>query len=266
MSSIRVNFENKSGRIKPMHAVNNGPVYKFAEDQRITNIEHFRAAGIPYARNHDAAHCSAYGGEHTVDITAIFPNFDADPYDPESYDFVCTDEYVSITRDAGTEMFYRLGQKIEHYIKKFNVHPPKDFKKWAVICEHIIRHYNEGWNNGFHYNMKYWEIWCEADLGDNTLWTGTEEQYYDLYEVTSKHLKSCFPHLKIGGPALAWDEKWAARFLPEMKKRQAPLDFFSWHTYRPNPEEIMAKNSRIQKLLEMTCISVHCMIQLFTNK
>ncbi|MBE7035735.1 MAG: hypothetical protein E7403_00385 [Ruminococcaceae bacterium] len=252
MDTLRFDLSKKQGAFKIMHAVNNGPVgRRHGNGQGVcSNFELYKALNIPYARNHDAAHYSGYGGEHTVDITAIFPNFDADPYDPASYDFACTDEYVSITRDAGTEMFYRLGQKIEHYIKKFNVHPPKDFKKWAVICEHIIRHYNEGWNNGFHYNMKYWEIWCEADLGDNTLWTGTEEQYYDLYEVTSKHLKSCFPHLKIGGPALAWDEKWAARFLPEMKKRQAPLDFFSWHTYRPNPEEIMAKNSRIQKLLD----------------
>ncbi len=27
--------------------------------------------------------------------------------------------------------------------------PPKDFKKWAVICEHIIRHYDENWANGY---------------------------------------------------------------------------------------------------------------------
>ena len=77
MVTINVNFENTLGKIKPMHAVNNGPVYKFAADQRITNIDHFRAAGIPYARTHDSSFFATYGGEHTVDVHAIFPNFNA---------------------------------------------------------------------------------------------------------------------------------------------------------------------------------------------
>ena len=87
MSTIRVDFTTSTGKVKPMHAVNNGPVYKFAADQRITNIDHFIAAGIPYARNHDAAFCSTYGGEHTVDVHNIFKNFDADETDPASYIF-----------------------------------------------------------------------------------------------------------------------------------------------------------------------------------
>ena len=87
MKRITVDFGKNMGRMKPMHAVNNGPVYKYNADQRVTNIDYFREAGIPYARNHDASFCSAYGGEHTVDVHAIFPDFDADPYDPASYDF-----------------------------------------------------------------------------------------------------------------------------------------------------------------------------------
>ena len=45
---------------------------------------------------------------------------------------------------AGTKVFYRLSHRIEHEVKKYGTLPPKDFKKWAVICEHIIRHYTEG--------------------------------------------------------------------------------------------------------------------------
>ena len=103
MNNIRVNFENTCGKVKPMHAVNNGPIYKFAVDQRITNIEPWREAGIPYARTHDAAFCATYGGEHTVDVNNIFTNFDADPYDPASYDFVLTDEYMQIIAHGGSD-------------------------------------------------------------------------------------------------------------------------------------------------------------------
>ena len=85
MVNIDIDFNNKIGKIKPMHAVNNGPVYKFASDQRITNLDSYRQAGIPYARTHDASFYEDYGGEHIVDVHAIFPNFENDPCDPDSY-------------------------------------------------------------------------------------------------------------------------------------------------------------------------------------
>ena len=81
MADIRIRFDETVGKIKPMHAVNNG-----VAKGRMNNFETYRAAGFPYMRNHDASYCEEYGSEHTVDITAIFPDFDADPYDPASYD------------------------------------------------------------------------------------------------------------------------------------------------------------------------------------
>ena len=47
MDRISVDFSKIVGKVKPMHSVNNGPVYKFAADQRITNIDPYRNAGIP---------------------------------------------------------------------------------------------------------------------------------------------------------------------------------------------------------------------------
>lgn len=252
--NIRVLPENVLGKIKPMHAVNNGPVIARG-DQTSGNGPAYAHARIPYARNHDASFCSSYGGEHTVDITAIFPNFDADENDPNSYDFHLTDEYIEKTWSVGTETFFRLGQKIEHASKKYGIHPPKDFAKWARICEHIIRHINEGWADGSHANLTYWEIWNEPDLDPDDspkrrCWTGTEAQFFDLFEITAKHLKKCFPNLKIGGPALAHRLDWADRFLGEMKKRGVGLDFFSWHIYSAFPERIIERANVIDALLK----------------
>ncbi len=253
----QINFTKSMGRVKPMHAVNNGPVYKHGEDQRLTNMDTYRAAGIPYARNHDASFYGAYGGYHTVDVHAIFPNFDADPYDAANYDFVCTDRYLQAIEMAGTKVFYRLGTKIEHEVKKYHTLPPKDFQKWAVICEHIVRHYTEGWADGFRMDIEYWEIWNEPDLWHEdflpadrkTTWGGTQAQFYDLYETAAKHLKKCFPHLKVGGPALACMEDWAERFLAEMQKRNVPIDFFSYHIYGEEPSKLVEKNTVIEALV-----------------
>ena len=212
MNQLSVDLAVSTGAVKPMHCVNNGPVHSFHVDQRVSNLESYRAAGIPYARTHDASFYATYGGEHTIDISAVFPDFDADAYDPASYDFIMTDEYLRVIQLAGTKVFYRLGSKIEHGIKKYGTLVPKDFQKWAVICEHIIRHYNEGWADGFFYNITYWEIWNEPDLdpddsNNKRCWGGTAAEYRALYTVAARHLKSCFPHLKIGGPAVSklWD-------------------------------------------------------------
>ena len=102
------------GTIKPMNAVNNGPVYTDNGDQNLTNLPDFREANIPFARTHDSSICYDYGGEHTVDIHNIFTDFDADPYSPESYDFTLTDIYLGTIMRAGAKVFYRLGSKIEH--------------------------------------------------------------------------------------------------------------------------------------------------------
>ena len=254
MQTIRFDRNKTYGKFRPMNAVNNGPVHKrHANDQSRSNLQDYKAAKIPYARNHDASFCADYGGEYMVDISAIFPNFDADPYKEESYDFTCTDEYVAVTLLAGTQTFYRLGQKIEHYVKKFHVFPPKDFKKWAVICEHIIRHYNYGFANGYEYNIGYWEIWNEPDLDEGAptirTWGGTRAEFYDLYEITAKHLKSCFPELKIGGPALCGNVEWGRDFLLEMQKREVPIDFFSWHIYTNRVPHVIERAKKIKEAM-----------------
>ncbi len=231
---VEVNPAVEKGPIKLMNAVNNGPT-KPRIDQSRGNFDEYAALEIPYARVHDANHSSTYGGPHVVDISAVFPNWEADETKPENYDFHLTDEYLSTMRAAGTQVFYRLGQSIEHLSKKYHVHPPKDFAKWARICEHIVRHYNEGWANGYKWGIEYWEIWNEADLrtGPNSpCWTGTKEQFFDLYKVASSHLRKCFGNtIKIGGPAFCSSLGWIDEFLTFVKKENLPLDFYSWHCY-----------------------------------
>ena len=203
MEILKFDPKEKAGAFKLLNATNGGPVHKrFTTDQKRSNYKDYKAARIPYSRNHDSAVHATYGGPYSHDISRIFPDFDADPEDPASYDFACTDEAILTCLDAGTKTFFRLGQSIEHHVKKHATLPPKDFKKWAVICEHIIRHYTEGWNDGLTLDMPYWEIWNEPDLdpddSDNKrTWGGTRKQFFDLYEISAKHLKSRFPNLRL---------------------------------------------------------------------
>ena len=236
--------------IKPMNAANNGPVK--------ANMESYAALQIPYARPHDAALTEVYVAKRCVDVSAVFPDWDAPVDDPASYDFVNTDVLIANMINAGTKPFYRLGQSIEHGAKKYGIYPPKDNMKWARICEHIIRHYNEGWADGFHYDIEYWEIWNEPDLDvkegrqftDPRTWAGTLDQFNQLYVTAACHLRSCFPDIKIGGPAYASPLKPMGDFLDCIKEHDAPLDFFSWHRYDSIPEHYVNRALKVREQLD----------------
>ncbi len=260
MANVFVLLDQTIGKIKPMNAVNNGPVGCIIPSQPRNNFEEYKAARIPYARNHDASEWIDYGGEFVVDIYSLFPNFDADPTDPASYEFAVTDALMKFTQDTGTEVYYRLGARIEHQVKKYRTVKPKDFHKWAVICEHVIRHYNEGWAEGFHYNLQYWEIWNEPDLDVESTpeekrrnWSGTPQEYYEFYEVAATHLKARFPHLKIGGPGLAHRTgEWLDGFLSHITRdgKRVPMDFFSWHWYGTDPAKMLVRAHTVREKLD----------------
>ena len=249
MTNIKINFNDSGVRIKPLHCTTGGPVQPHS---CIGNFESFKKVGFPYVRLHDCALSPYYGGCHVVDISGIFPDFDKDAYDESSYDFAVTDNFLNNIRSCGSDVFYRLGQSIEHWVKKYGSNPPKDFQKWAVICEHIIRHYNEGWANGFFWDIKYWEIWCEPD-NIPACWTGNMREFYDLYEITAKHIKGEFPDVLVGGPGFA---EWSIcngtleKFIKYMSENDAPLDFLSWHTYSRNIEEYTKRAVVVRELLD----------------
>ncbi|MBQ8371859.1 MAG: hypothetical protein IJX38_02835 [Clostridia bacterium] len=262
MLDINFNFDKHLGKIKPMHGVGQAPIMGLNDKM----FHYLGEAGIPYSRLHDTG--GSFGGNLYVDIHNIFRDFDADEYSEASYDFAFTDWLLVALIKQGCEPIFRLGETIEnyHYVKAYRIFPPKDYRKWAVICEHIIRHYNEGWADGFHMGIKYWEIWNEPDNGrddtENQMWHGTAEQFYELYTVTAKHLRSVFgDSIMIGGYATCGfrhilsdpkrfgmdyeavdDELFASGrsayfieffdgFFEYIKKHGAPIDFFSWHSY-----------------------------------
>ncbi|MBR5743676.1 MAG: hypothetical protein IKX85_07690, partial [Clostridia bacterium] len=249
MESITV-FPTPTGRpIRPLNGVNGGPVsLNFRLDARRL----FEEARIPYCRLHDIE--GPLGGGKFVDVRNIFPLWELDENDPASYDFTFTDAYLSAIRESGAEPFYRLGETIDHGYLKAHVRPPKDPAKWARICLNIVRHYNEGWANGFHHGITYWEIWNEPE--NPPMWTGTKEEYFALYRETANLIKREFPDLKVGGYAscgvyAAFNENatdfyrsfitWFDDFLAYVRspETRAPLDFFSWHIYSSDPEEVL---------------------------
>lgn len=256
LMKITVDFTHKLGNIKPMHAVGQPPL----EGMGTEYFHYLTEAGIPQSRLHDVG--GAYGRNQFVDVPNIFRNFDADETDPASYSFAFTDHLIKGLMEANVEPYFRLGVTIENWpqFERINIYPPKDFEKWARICEHIIRHYNEGWSDGYHFGIKYWEIWNEADdsldYWGSRMWCGPAEEYFRLYDITTKHLKNCFGNsIKVGGyaacgavdfeihdplllglknpPTSDVENHFAFlhNFFRYIKEHESPIDFFSYHSY-----------------------------------
>lgn len=252
---LSVDFADVVGKIKPMHAVGQPPRLGLSD----ALFSYLTRAGVPYSRLHDVG--GWLGGGLYVDIPNLFRDFDADENDPESYDFAFTDKIIEGLVKASCEPYFRLGVSIEneHMLKAYRVFPPKDYEKWARICEHVIRHYNEGWADGYRFGIKYWEIWNEPDDCYTeqiaAMWKGTPEEYYRLYSVTAKHLKACFgDSIKVGGyghcgvyefeqdknlegighgDTYIYDFviSFMHGFFKYQRETDAPIDFFSWHVY-----------------------------------
>ena len=277
MSLIQVDLSKQIKPMKPMHGGGQPPMPGVMG----RFFRYITEAGIPYSRLHDVG--GAFGSNRFVDVPNIFRDFDADENDPDNYDFAFTDILMAHLVNAGVEPYYRLGVSFEDHpkikpfstvlpkgymkweqenqsrMKAYRTVPPKDYAKWARICEHIILHYTEGWANGYHYKIRYWEIWNEPEVQDTMMWNGTPEQYYELYHVTASYLKAKFPHLLFGGygscgfyavaPAVKIDGatnpqetispsdhennlmRFFYGFFEYIKEHNTPIDFFSWHSY-----------------------------------
>ena len=250
MDRITVTRTPTGRPIRPLNGVNGGPV---THNFRYDASQLFADAKIPYCRLHDIE--GTLGGGKFVDVRNIFPLWEQDENDPRSYDFEFTDEYLRRIDGCGAQAFYRLGETIDHGYLKAHVRPPTDAATWARICANIVRHYNEGWADGFHYGIRYWEIWNEPE--NPPMWTGEKDEFFALYRETANLLKREFPSIMVGGYAscgfyAAFDDNadefyrsfltWADDFLAFVKAPEtaAPLDFFSWHIYSASPAQVLA--------------------------
>ena len=154
------------------------------------------------------------------DLTLSFYNID------NLFDFIL---------DIGMKPFVELSfmpallasgsETVFHY--KGNITPPKDDQLWEQLVSRLAQHCIERYGLE---EVRSWffEVWNEPNL--HYFWSGTQEDYFRLYQSSAKALKSVDSHLKIGGPSTA-SNAW----LPELKSfchtNDVPLDFLSTHHY-----------------------------------
>ncbi len=243
-----VDFNTISGKIrKRLHGSNAAPP---VSTRNVTDLtDDLRSLGFTGARTHDWALTNA--GLRMIDTHFVFPLMHADPADPANYYFDASDEIIDLSQSCGSDILYRLGTSIEHSRDRhFNTIPPADFEKYAEVLAGIVRHYHCGWGGGHCRNIRYWEIWNEADL-HGLMWDGPRESYCRFFNVVFRRLKSEFPELMIGGPAYTHlNEEFFREFLNSCRAGGVEPDFLSWHCYTADADDLIDQPRRARKLFD----------------
>ncbi len=243
-----VDLTRQTGRLnKELHGSNTTLLHSSRAINKFD--EELRKLNFSLSRTHDWALWNP--GQRVVDTHFIFPLLKLDPKDPSNYFFDATDEMIRLTQEEGRmKVFFRLGTSIEHSEKHFNIIPPEDYEQYAEILAGIVRHYTRGWANGFRYDIRYWEIWNEPDDQHN-MWAGDFEKTFVPFFVTVlKRLKSEFPELQFGGPAMCTANVYFRPLLKACKEAGIAPDFISWHCYTSEPDRIICEPVKMRKLLD----------------
>ena len=253
MKTVTCDFSRTVGTIRPEHGICQTPTssvrhavcsFDSADAELAESL--FEEMGCPIRRMRGLR--GMYG--KSIDVPYVFRDFSKDPEEQTNYYFFRSDAAMSDAAACSETIMYHLGAPYEYWKPIYSV-KPADYEKFADICLHLVRHYNDGWANGFHYGIRYWEIWHRAD--DPQCWSGGDfEDYYRLYEVTARRIKDAYPGLRVGGPAAAecgGDNTFLKGFLAYITKNKVPCDFVSWNYYGEDPAEALRQAREVKRLV-----------------
>jgi xylan 1,4-beta-xylosidase len=151
------------------------------------------------------------------------------------YSFFNTDQIFDFLLSIGMRPFVELSfmpralasGSATVFAYQANVTPPKDLGQWGTLIRKLVSHWVERYGAA---EVREWffEVWNEPNLKE--FWSGTREEYFDLYRCTVEAIKSVDAGLRVGGPATAKNE-WIEEFLDFCERNHLPADFVSTHHY-----------------------------------
>jgi xylan 1,4-beta-xylosidase len=113
--------------------------------------------------------------------------------------------------------------------------PPRDWDRWAALTADLAAHLVQRYGQDEVVSRWAFEVWNEPNL--EVFWSGAPEEYFRLYDVSVRAIKSVDPGLRVGGPASA-ATGWIWELLSHLEGSGAPLDFLSSHVYGNVPLDL----------------------------
>jgi hypothetical protein len=232
IAKLSVNAGASIGEMRKLHGTTGIPAPAAGADSVPDILDVWKSAQVTLVRSYDWV-----SRLDTVDNpTSLFPDWSADPSDPASYNFDGTDTWVRQVRSIGADILFTLASEIPA-----NKQPVRDLAKYEQVVENIVRHYVCGWGNGFEGAVTHWEFGDQPDFG-KLHFSGTPEQFYEMYAAAARAVKRVDPGLHFGGPCIAFplnEGPFREGLLDFIKDRSLPLDFLSWMWYGDNSRDPM---------------------------
>ncbi len=151
------------------------------------------------------------------------------------FSFFNTDRIIDFLLSIGMRPFIELsfmpealssgGNTVFRY--QANVTPPKNYDDWTLLIKKLVSHWVERYGLN-EVSQWYFEVWNEPNL--QAFWTGSQEDYFKLYQYTANTIKGIDDSLRVGGPVTA-ENGWIVPFLEFCQKNHVPNDFISTHYY-----------------------------------
>jgi hypothetical protein len=197
-----------------------GPVPEHPDYPDVTPF--WTDAGVTLVRSYDWVSRL----DTTDNPLSLFPEWDADPADPASYNFAATDGWVDAVHASGAEVLFTFASAIPS-----GTAPATDLEKYGRVVEGIVRHYARGWADGPDRPIRRFEFGDQPDFG-LLHFSGSPEQFHEMYGAFARAVRRVGDDLIVGGPSVAFplnpDSPYREGFLPFVRERQLPLDFFSF--------------------------------------
>jgi xylan 1,4-beta-xylosidase len=177
--------------------------------------------GFRYLRFHDIFH-DDLGTVKMVDNKVV-------------YDWTKIDYLYDHMLKSGVKPFIELGftpsalktsDQTIFYWKGNTSHPRLDL--WKNLIDTFARHLIERYGKE-EVQSWYFEVWNEPNL-DGFWQYADQEDYFALYGLTARTLKTVDPKLRVGGPSTA-GAAWVPELLAYAKATNTPVDFITTHTY-----------------------------------
>ena len=151
------------------------------------------------------------------------------------YNFQYIDELYDFLLSVGIKPFVELSFMPEPlksgeetiFWWKGNITPANSQEEWGKLIDKFVRHLTARYGEK-EVESWYFEVWNEPNL--NFFFTGTQEQYFEMYATTARAIKAIDEDYRVGGPATAGNA-WITPLVDYAKANNVACDFITTHTY-----------------------------------
>jgi len=157
------------------------------------------------------------------------------------YDWTRMDAYMEAVHAMGGDIMASICIKPNILYPEVDerVWMPNNVAEWQDLIRAMALRYSE--EKPY---VTHWAIANEMNIGE---WGGcpylieNPDDYFEYYRITADPIRTALPHVKVGGPSYAGNDKGAAvyltRFAELCKQNDVAVDFMCYNAYLDSPEQ-----------------------------